>query len=705
MPVPRAARTAQRKSVVPDPDLYDLASDSDDSDAQQRAHHPPPKPAPTARKGKGPPPVRGSVTADNGRRRSSRLSNESAEGNSSTATKPKAAARVRKGADEGSPPAKKPAASKGKKRAARERPSSDEDEHMDDDEVVRVSASTAASKGRGAVKRSRVDEDEDQDEGEPEPAAPVASSSQAGPSAPRRGFIPRAAANTAARANKPPPDFSTVLVDSSADDPEPFPFTTNPPTPHVTGQAKRAAAKAKQNPRAKVPRTARDRPTESDEITPDDSRAPPTHPAGPSGSRSSRLTPPRHPSSSAPLHPHETPVQVKNIAFRQGPGTPATGGRTIRRSSARGSRNRGSSIGGGFEAVPHPKVADDKLYRSTDADDPLAKRLRSIVSWAAQRTRDRVFAGVEDGEMDASRRAAKEVMDGFIQDVCDLKVDTSVPYKKPSQSQDPDNLPPHPQNESNRAKLKELEASYVAIGTEQEARQTLESTYNAFFDRRASSLASSSSSASSLRPPALPSSADAFQPSPADLARYASSLDLSSLPAPSSMDDALELGRRLLAGEGVKPGDAAAADAGAGKRRRTIQAAEVAPVVDVMDRRILDAQIDTAHLRQLLHRLTSFTRVSAAYVSRRTDETHRALGALAAQGAPAASSSSSSTTAGGAGGAQAQPAQPGAAGASQGGLAGALATAGVGAGGDASSSGGALDMRDLLRAISRADAR
>lgn len=80
-------------------------------------------------------------------------------------------------------------------------------------------------------------------------------------------------------------------------------------------------------------------------------------------------------------------------------------------------------------AVPHPQVADDKLYRSTDADDPIAKRLRSIVSWASQRTRDRVLRSIKDGEKDdPAVKAAEEVMDGFIDDVCRLKIDTSVPF-------------------------------------------------------------------------------------------------------------------------------------------------------------------------------------------------------------------------------------------------------------------------------------
>lgn len=80
--------------------------------------------------------------------------------------------------------------------------------------------------------------------------------------------------------------------------------------------------------------------------------------AGPSSSTRRHTTPPKSPRGGAqkpvaPIHVHETPVQVRNIAFRQGlpPGTPATIVRTARRSSARGSGKRGSSIGGGFEGA------------------------------------------------------------------------------------------------------------------------------------------------------------------------------------------------------------------------------------------------------------------------------------------------------------------------------------------------------------------
>ncbi|CEQ41236.1 SPOSA6832_02907, partial [Sporobolomyces salmonicolor] len=390
---------------------------------------------------------------------------------------------------------------------------------------------------------------------------------------------------------------------------------------------------------AQAPRTARQGPLD-DETTPDDSALPVA-----STSRSAMTPPRRLPSDSAPLHAQETPVQVKNIAFRQGAGTPATGGRSVKRTSARGSANRGSSIGGGFEgesvgpsyatlphskltidsppplsptAVPHPQVADDKLYRSTDGDDPLAKRLRSIVSWAAQRTRDRIFRS-EGGELDPVQRVAKEVVEGFIADVCSLRVDTSVPF----------------QNESNAAKMKELEENYATIAHEQTLRQSLEPLYSSFFARRTQSHASSSNSA---------------LVTPVDLVSLASSFDLSR-PAPTSLEEAVELGRSLLAeaeedrvkGKKVKgKGKGKAGEEENAAAEDALERAVKKTLVEVRFRLrhlfppqtepALSVRRQTAHLRHLTHRLSSFSRVASAYVSNRSAETHHVLTVQAQQG-------------------------------------------------------------------------
>ncbi|BGP01040.1 Proteophosphoglycan ppg4 [Rhodotorula toruloides ATCC 204091] len=682
MPAPRAApsgraRAAQaRKSVVPDPDLY-AQSDSDDDDAAP-ARSASAAAATKKRNSTGivlkTDTVRGTVTAENGRRRSTRLSAESQD--SLEAARGETAmgkARGTRGTGK--------AAAKGKKRA---KPEPDERAGADEQDEQDASSRTGTRGAKGASKRARKD---DEPAEEASTSASAASSSQAGGSgaAPaRRGFVPRAVTDLATRVNKPPPQYSTVLVDPEGDDPDPFPFTTAPPTPHAAGKAKRSAtSKPKDAPRAKVPRTAR-QPSISDE---EDATPPNGNPSQPSTSRTSRKTPPR-PDTQTGVYVHETPVQVKNIAMRQGmgPGTPAAGTarKSVRRSSVRGSGKRGSSIGNGYEAVPHPQVADDKLYRSTDADDPIAKRLRSIVSWASQRTRDRVLRSVKEGERDdPAVKAAEEIMDGFIDDVCRLKVDTSVPFREPSQSQDPDSLPPHPQNESNAAKMKELEEAYAAIATEQTLRQSLDPVYQSFFDARTAAHQTASTSYSSLLPPALSASSSKSPPTPAT---YAASLDLS-LPTPTTLDEALALGRRLLQGEGVRedvPAKGKKSAKGKGKEK-DVGAGETTQ--DVLQRRITEAQVDTVALRHLTHRLSSFTRLASSYISHRSSETHTALARHTQQGLLGSTGETEGAKgageAGGSGGS---------------GLA-AATQATVGA------EGAVLDPRDLLRAISATDAR
>ncbi|BGP25769.1 mtw1 kinetochore complex, DSN1 [Rhodotorula toruloides] len=680
MPAPRAApagraRGAQaRKSVVPDPDLY-AESDSDDDDGAP-ARSTSTVAASKKRNSTGivlkTDSVRGTVTAENGRRRSTRLSAESQDALDSAAGKGRGARGTGK------------AAAKGKKRA---KPDPDDRAGADEQDEQDASSRTGGRGAKGASKRARKDEEPAE---ETSTSVSAASSSQAGgpATAPaRRGFVPRAVTDLATRVNKPPPQYSTVLVDPEGDDPEPFPFTTAPPTPRATGKAKRSArSKPKDAPPAKVPRTTR-RPSISSEDDEDDATPPNGNAPHPSTSRTSRKTPPR-PDTQTGIYVHETPVQVKNIAMRQGmgPGTPAAGTarKSVRRSSVRGSGKRGSSIGNGYEAVPHPQVADDKLYRSTDADDPIAKRLRSIVSWASQRTRDRVLRSVKDGEKDdPAVKSAEEIMDGFIDDVCRLKVDTSVPFREPSQSQDPDSLPPHPQNESNAAKMKELEEAYAAIATEQTLRQSLDPVYQSFFDARTAAHQIASSSYSSLLPPALSAltSKNPLKPS-----TYAASLDLS-LPTPTTLDEALSLGRRLLQGEGVRDDVPPKGKKGAKGKGKETDGGGGETVQDVLQRRISEAQVDAVALRHLTHRLSSFIRLASSYIAHRSSETHTALARHTQQGLLGSTGETDGAKgagdAGGSGGS---------------GLAAATqVTVGV--------EGAVLDPRDLLRAISATDTR
>lgn len=81
-------------------------------------------------------------------------------------------------------------------------------------------------------------------------------------------------------------------------------------------------------------------------------------------------------------------------------------------------------------ATPHPEIANGELWRSTDPLLPIASRTRTIISWATQRDRTRLFDGKQG--LSEAERVAKEAIDGFIEGICDLSIDTSVPFRQVS---------------------------------------------------------------------------------------------------------------------------------------------------------------------------------------------------------------------------------------------------------------------------------
>ncbi|ORY41188.1 Mis12-Mtw1 protein family-domain-containing protein [Leucosporidium creatinivorum] len=637
MPPPRASRLNARKSIVPDPQLYNPI-DSDDDPA------PPPPPTrssrsnqPTASAAAAAATLAANTTA-NSRRRSTRHSNESTSADSSASLPPaKHSSRASK------QPPKSPAATsappKTKNHLPRSRSRADRDEDDQDDEGADeatgddIVLAGASGKAAGRSKRQKVDPAPPV----PDPDPPVASTSTSRPptASTRAGFKPRAVPQRGARAGKPRLEYAET--GDAGDDSVPFAFATNPPTPYVPPEAKRAGKQSRGATRATA---------EAD----DDDDEP--------VASTSQLSPPRRGrSASAPIHVAETPVQVRNIAFRAGEGTPATGGRSVRRSSVKGSGRRGSSIGGGFEAVPHPQVPDDKLYRSTDGSEPLARRLRSIFSWTAQRQRDKVFP--HSAPSDPNQGFAKEIVDSFITDICESRLDVSVPYK-PASEETTGALPPHPQNESNAAKMIELEANYAAV----------KPAYAAFEERR------SDARDNSVLPP------NPFDPS-------SISFDLS-LAVPTSLEEALALGKSLLAGDGSKKSKKAK---GKGKGKEE--------VVDELELRLKDVRLETANFRRLTHRLDQFSHLATSYVSTRTLQSHQALTAQASRGLASTSTSLAPT-----------PAEGANSGPLRGGIAGAVGAAGGPTATSASTLPGGPssapwppgpEPRDLLRAIASAD--
>jgi hypothetical protein len=122
-----------------------------------------------------------------------------------------------------------------------------------------------------------------------------------------------------------------------------------------------------------------------------------------------------------------------------------------------------------------------------------------------------------------------------------------------------------------------------SIALEQELRQSLEPTYQSFFDSRTQAQAEASTSYANLLPAAARSNPSA----------YAAALDLS-VAAPTSLEEALALGRRVMQGELVQTGGgktpAAAAKKGKGKNADDDAGGETSQ--EAMQRRVAEAQIE-----------------------------------------------------------------------------------------------------------------
>lgn len=238
-------------------------------------------------------------------------------------------------------------------------------------------------------------------------------------------LAPRAAKHRA----RPPPKYNHTLKDNDHDD-HAFAFSTHPPTPAT---AKRASKRSKP-------------------VAPQSDSEDETSPRTPAkiSKRAAALPVSHDPTTDGlvGINTSETPVGMRNIALRNGP--PASGGGGSARRSSHGADHRakrGSSIGGGFIAVPHPDVDDSKLYRSTDPTAPPALRLRSLLSWTAQRQRDALFPATPSGGAtsdaaptetrtsrsgkgapqltEVQKRFAKGVIEDFIEGICDRSIDVS----------------------------------------------------------------------------------------------------------------------------------------------------------------------------------------------------------------------------------------------------------------------------------------
>ncbi|KAM0791816.1 hypothetical protein ACM66B_004076 [Microbotryomycetes sp. NB124-2] len=611
MAPPRASRLAARKSIVPDPALYDVAmSESDEERGDARA-------------------TRRGDDNNNNKTNAAAKRRKSTSRATTTATATKEAtgtpqARVRAAAGTPGRVQQQQHAQPQSKRKAQQ--PQQQQQHLEDDAHDHLSdsrqtkrhahgdtatparapstnmpASTTKQPRRNA--HTQPEQQRNATESAPGPSSQTVTADDAQQAhtqqRARPGFKPRAALNRAKRPAAAPAD---AKADGTTAAPEslPFAFNANPPTPRERKRPAqpddsggvRRSPRSKKRPR-EGPSAANAREQEQEQ-----SSSPLSSPR------------PRARSASAPIHANETPVQVRNIAFRQGDGTPGTAGRSARRTSAKGSGRRGSSIGGGFEAVPHPLVPDNLLYRSTDATEPVARRLRSILSWTTQRRRDQLHLD-RQANQDADSALALDIVNQFINDVCESRLDVSVPHQREdAQAAGGDRRRPHPRNESNAAKLAEIEAHYAAISKEQDARDSVKPTYEAFARRAEARTLAGAGNNTKVQLSAIDGLAETRM---------------------TTLDDALAFGRRIL-------DSSAAASESKFKRaanRKSKASLEDPSVSTELSKLLADVRLDTAHFRKLSHRMDRFVEVTSAYVSSRSRGTHRALTTQAQQGSHA----------------------------------------------------------------------
>jgi len=199
-----------------------------------------------------------------------------------------------------------------------------------------------------------------------------------------------------------------------------------------------------------------------------------------------------------------------------GPGTPLSSQSLQVFDSKQGSARRGSrasSIGSGYEALPHPRILPSMLCRHVRTDLPPSSRCRTLLSWCSQKAEHvtytvlnptfkptryifdelpkplaRTLSQLEPFDAGAKSKllakVAKSTLKNFIQGICENQVEISWGAGLPLDSDedqevsienlsilDLQTLPPHPQDLKNERKIQELNNWRTRMSYEDHARQ------------------------------------------------------------------------------------------------------------------------------------------------------------------------------------------------------------------------------------------
>lgn len=167
----------------------------------------------------------------------------------------------------------------------------------------------------------------------------------------------------------------------------------------------------------------------------------------------------------------DTPIIRKNQQLRQ------NGGDGRRRSSLSMRGKRASSIGNGFQSLPHPDIPASEFYKHISEDLPDPVRMKQLLAWCARRvlddskTRPSLHGKETDEELQAAN-IARTIEEEVLKDLIDNKITTSW-YHQPDQPPESLEKKPHPQNLNNAAKMEEMEEKIAQLEAEEAVWQAL----------------------------------------------------------------------------------------------------------------------------------------------------------------------------------------------------------------------------------------
>ncbi|EPY49368.1 kinetochore protein Mis13 [Schizosaccharomyces cryophilus OY26] len=153
----------------------------------------------------------------------------------------------------------------------------------------------------------------------------------------------------------------------------------------------------------------------------------------------------------------DTPIIKKNQKLRKSKG---------RRSSLDQRGKRASSIGTGFEALPHADVPTDEYYRhiSKDLSEPL--RMKQLLLWASYKRLDEQREKYKETKESSEAAIARSIIQEVLNELLSNQFSISWYQRSPNEI-----IPnkPHPQNLKNIQLLDELTAKLAQLQDEEAA--------------------------------------------------------------------------------------------------------------------------------------------------------------------------------------------------------------------------------------------